>query len=148
MYNILCMKIISIVYIYCTQINVVFMISKLLLFQNFTAAVPKILTSVSSHNSWLPLKYICFLNLLSGTQHTKGEHVYPEFNTSQEWTGVFPDGTPFTTTLAKKPRFIFVWKTWGKEAYSQFYISLQEFLNNFSDELNIFYICGMNVELL
>lgn len=43
----------------------------------------------------------------------KGEHVYPEFNTSQEWTGVFPDGTPFTTTLAKKPHFIFVWKTWG-----------------------------------
>ncbi|XP_060714207.1 premelanosome protein a [Tachysurus vachellii] len=51
---------------------------------------------------------------VNGTQYIKGEHVYPEFNTSQEWTGFFPDGTPFTTTLAKKPRFIFVWKTWGR----------------------------------
>ncbi|KAK3536621.1 hypothetical protein QTP86_015421 [Hemibagrus guttatus] len=51
---------------------------------------------------------------VNGTQYIKGEHVYPEFNTSQEWTGVFLDGTPFTTTLAKKPRFIFVWKTWGR----------------------------------
>ncbi|XP_027021193.2 premelanosome protein a [Tachysurus fulvidraco] len=51
---------------------------------------------------------------INGTQYIKGEHVYPEFNTSQEWTGFFPDGTPFTTTLAKKPRFIFVWKTWGR----------------------------------
>ncbi|XP_060766527.1 premelanosome protein a [Neoarius graeffei] len=51
---------------------------------------------------------------VNGTQYMKGEHVYPEFNTSQEWTGVFPDGTPFTTTLARKPHFIFVWKTWGR----------------------------------
>ncbi|XP_053508791.1 premelanosome protein a isoform X1 [Ictalurus furcatus] len=51
---------------------------------------------------------------VNGTQYTKGEHVYPEFNTSQEWTGFFPDGTPFTTTMAQKPRFIFVWKTWGR----------------------------------
>lgn len=80
--------------------------------------MPEILASLSSHNSWLPLKYSCFLNLLSGTQYTKGEHVYPEFNTSQEWTGFFPDGTPFTTTMAQKPRFIFVWKTWGKTRIS------------------------------
>ncbi|KAF7693237.1 hypothetical protein HF521_008553 [Silurus meridionalis] len=51
---------------------------------------------------------------INETQYTKGEHVYPEFNTTQEWTGVFPDGTPFTTTLARRPRFIFVWKTWGR----------------------------------
>ncbi|XP_026788587.3 premelanosome protein a [Pangasianodon hypophthalmus] len=51
---------------------------------------------------------------VNGTHHMKGEHVYPEFNTSQEWTGVFPDGTPFTTRYSKKPRFIFVWKTWGR----------------------------------
>lgn len=56
--------------------------------------------------------------MISGTQYMKGEHVYPEFNSSQEWTGVFPDGTPFSTKLKnKKPNFIFVWKTWGKTKY-------------------------------
>ncbi|KAI4887507.1 hypothetical protein NFI96_017084 [Prochilodus magdalenae] len=51
---------------------------------------------------------------VNGTQYVEGQSVYPELDTLQEWTGVFPDGTPFTTTSARKPRYIFVWKTWGR----------------------------------
>ncbi|XP_066529154.1 premelanosome protein a [Hoplias malabaricus] len=51
---------------------------------------------------------------INGTQYTEGEPVYPELDTPQEWTGVFPDGTPFATTSTRKPRYIFVWKTWGR----------------------------------
>ncbi|XP_062843245.1 premelanosome protein a [Trichomycterus rosablanca] len=51
---------------------------------------------------------------INGTRYTVGEPVYPEFNTTREWTGIFPDGTPFTTTSPRKPAFIFVWKTWGR----------------------------------
>ncbi|XP_065098025.1 premelanosome protein a [Paramisgurnus dabryanus] len=51
---------------------------------------------------------------INGTAYTMGQAVYPETNLTQEWTGVFPDGTPFTKTSNKKPRFIYVWKTWGK----------------------------------
>ncbi|XP_076866267.1 premelanosome protein a [Brachyhypopomus gauderio] len=51
---------------------------------------------------------------VNGTQYSKGQPVYPELNTTQEWTGLFPDGTSFTTTSTQKPRFIFVWKTWGR----------------------------------
>lgn len=69
----------------------------------------------------------------------KGEHVYPEFNTSQEWTGVFPDGTPFTTTLAKKPRFIFVWKTWGKMSRFKVLFFCSRRFKSFSVKPDIFY---------
>ncbi|KAK1799782.1 hypothetical protein P4O66_006311 [Electrophorus voltai] len=51
---------------------------------------------------------------VNGTQYTKGQPVYPELNTTQEWTGVFPDGTSFTSTSTRNPRFVFVWKTWGR----------------------------------
>ncbi|XP_072521803.1 premelanosome protein a isoform X2 [Salminus brasiliensis] len=51
---------------------------------------------------------------VNGTQYTEGQPVYPEPNTPQEWTGVFPDGTPFTTMSTRKPWYIFVWKTWGR----------------------------------
>nr|XP_055041080.1 premelanosome protein a isoform X1 [Misgurnus anguillicaudatus] len=51
---------------------------------------------------------------INGTAYTMGQAVYPESNLPQEWTGVFPDGTPFTKISNKKPRFIYVWKTWGK----------------------------------
>ncbi|XP_030634088.1 premelanosome protein a [Chanos chanos] len=51
---------------------------------------------------------------VNGTQYTQGQAVYPERNTPDEWTGVFPDGTPFTRTSGRKPRYIFVWKTWGR----------------------------------
>ncbi|XP_056591605.1 premelanosome protein a [Triplophysa dalaica] len=51
---------------------------------------------------------------INGTAYTVGQAVYPEPNVPQEWTGVFPDGTPFTKISSQKPRFIYVWKTWGK----------------------------------
>ncbi|XP_016307287.1 melanocyte protein PMEL-like [Sinocyclocheilus anshuiensis] len=51
---------------------------------------------------------------VSGTSYTMGQTVYPESNIPQEWTGVFPDRTPFTKVSNKKPHFIYVWKTWGK----------------------------------
>ncbi|TSK16204.1 Melanocyte protein PMEL [Bagarius yarrelli] len=51
---------------------------------------------------------------VNGTHHMQGEHVYPDFNTSRKWTGFFPDGTPFTTTMARKPRFVYVWKAFGR----------------------------------
>ncbi|KAA0708082.1 Melanocyte protein PMEL 115 kDa melanosomal matrix protein [Triplophysa tibetana] len=51
---------------------------------------------------------------INGTAYTVGQAVYPEPNAPQEWTGVFPDGTPFTKISSQKPRFIYVWKTWGK----------------------------------
>lgn len=46
-----------------------------------------------------------------------GQAVYPEPNIPQEWNGVFPDGTPFTKISNQKPRFIYVWKTWGKSGF-------------------------------
>ncbi|XP_028261838.1 premelanosome protein a isoform X2 [Parambassis ranga] len=49
---------------------------------------------------------------VDGKQYQEGQAVYPERNT--EWTGVFPDGTPFTRSQNKKPRYVFVWKTWGR----------------------------------
>uniref|UniRef100_A0A671PM30 Melanocyte protein PMEL-like n=1 Tax=Sinocyclocheilus anshuiensis TaxID=1608454 RepID=A0A671PM30_9TELE len=51
---------------------------------------------------------------INGTSYTMGQTVYPESNIPQEWTGVFPDRTPFTKVSNKKPHFIYVWKTWGK----------------------------------
>ncbi|KAK2874635.1 hypothetical protein Q8A67_021788 [Cirrhinus molitorella] len=51
---------------------------------------------------------------INGTSYTMGQTVYPESNIPQEWTGVFPDKTPFSRVSSKKPRFIYVWKTWGK----------------------------------
>ncbi|KAL6464799.1 hypothetical protein MHYP_G00271160 [Metynnis hypsauchen] len=51
---------------------------------------------------------------VNGTQYVEGQLVYPELDTPQEWTGVFPDGTPFTTMSTRKPRYIYVWKTWGR----------------------------------
>ncbi|KAI2644779.1 Melanocyte protein PMEL [Labeo rohita] len=51
---------------------------------------------------------------INGTSYTMGQTVYPESNIPQEWTGVFPDRTPFTRVSSKKPRFVYVWKTWGK----------------------------------
>nr|XP_023688699.1 melanocyte protein PMEL isoform X2 [Paramormyrops kingsleyae] len=51
---------------------------------------------------------------INGTQYRQGQPVYPERNTTGEWSGVFPDGTPFTKVSEKKPRYVFVWKTWGR----------------------------------
>nr|AAI63448.1 Silva protein [Danio rerio]AAI63450.1 Silva protein [Danio rerio] len=51
---------------------------------------------------------------VNGTSYTMGQSVYPESSIPQDWSGVFPDRTPFNRTSNKKPRFIYVWKTWGK----------------------------------
>lgn len=48
-----------------------------------------------------------------GQQYLEGQAVYPDQDT--ELTGVFPDGTPFTSSQKKKTRYVFVWKTWGKD---------------------------------
>lgn len=52
-----------------------------------------------------------------GQQYEEGQTVYPEQST--ESAGVFPDGTPFRTN-DRKPRYVFVWKTWGK--YFKYFI--------------------------
>ncbi|XP_051931545.1 premelanosome protein a [Hippocampus zosterae] len=49
---------------------------------------------------------------IDGQQYQAGQAVYPD--QSNELTGVFPDGTPFTRTRDRKPRYVYVWKTWGK----------------------------------
>ncbi|KAG7477419.1 hypothetical protein MATL_G00069460 [Megalops atlanticus] len=51
---------------------------------------------------------------INGTRYQQGEPVYPENNSTKEWSGVFPDGTPFTKVSDKKPHYVFVWKTWGR----------------------------------
>ncbi|XP_077060486.1 premelanosome protein a [Siphateles boraxobius] len=51
---------------------------------------------------------------INGTSYTMGQTVYPESNMPQQWTGVFPDRTPFNKTSNIKPRFIYVWKMLGK----------------------------------
>ncbi|XP_026205424.1 premelanosome protein a [Anabas testudineus] len=48
---------------------------------------------------------------INGQQYEEGQTVYPEQST--ESAGVFPDGTPFRTN-DRKPRYVFVWKTWGR----------------------------------
>ncbi|XP_057702408.1 premelanosome protein a isoform X2 [Corythoichthys intestinalis] len=49
---------------------------------------------------------------IDGQQFQAGQAVYPDQN--NEMTGVFPDGTAFTTSRDRKPRYVYVWKTWGK----------------------------------
>ncbi|KAJ8412120.1 hypothetical protein AAFF_G00143870 [Aldrovandia affinis] len=51
---------------------------------------------------------------VNGTNYQQGQEVYPDGNSSNEWSGVFPDGTPFTRVSDKKPHYVFVWKTWGR----------------------------------
>lgn len=54
----------------------------------------------------------------TGTQYRQGQAVYPDqvSGPSGEYSGVFPDGTPFTGTADRKPHYVFVWKTWGKDS--------------------------------
>ncbi|XP_062400941.1 premelanosome protein a [Sardina pilchardus] len=51
---------------------------------------------------------------VDGTEYQAGQPVYADRNTPDEWTGVFPDGTPFRGSSGRKPRYIYVWKTWGR----------------------------------
>ncbi|XP_023845445.1 melanocyte protein PMEL-like [Salvelinus sp. IW2-2015] len=53
---------------------------------------------------------------VNGTQYRQGQAVYPDqvSGPSGEYSGVFPDGTPFTGTADRKPHYVFVWKTWGR----------------------------------
>ncbi|XP_024231867.1 protein QNR-71-like [Oncorhynchus tshawytscha] len=52
---------------------------------------------------------------VNGTQYRQGQAVYPDqvSGHSGEYSGVFPDGTPFTGTADRKPHYMFVWTTWG-----------------------------------
>ncbi|KAM9759588.1 premelanosome protein a [Menidia menidia] len=49
---------------------------------------------------------------INGRKYQEGQAVYQ--NQNPELTGVFPDGTPFSGRQNKKPRYVFVWKTWGR----------------------------------
>ncbi|XP_061584562.1 premelanosome protein a [Cololabis saira] len=49
---------------------------------------------------------------VNGRNYQEGQAVYPERDT--EWTGAFPDGTPFTRNQSRRPQYVFVWKTWGR----------------------------------
>ncbi|XP_068450776.1 premelanosome protein a [Clinocottus analis] len=49
---------------------------------------------------------------INGQQYREGQAVYPDQETPS--TGVFPDGTPFTRSQNKKPRYVFVWKAFGR----------------------------------
>ncbi|XP_021163511.2 premelanosome protein a isoform X2 [Fundulus heteroclitus] len=49
---------------------------------------------------------------VNGREYQEGQAVYPD--RGGEWTGVFPDGTSFNRSQNRKPRYVFVWKTWGR----------------------------------
>ncbi|XP_006784396.1 premelanosome protein a [Neolamprologus brichardi] len=49
---------------------------------------------------------------VDGKQYEEGQALYPDRDTN--WTGVFPDGTPFNRSQNRKPHYVFVWKTWGR----------------------------------
>ncbi|CAI5688121.1 unnamed protein product [Oreochromis niloticus] len=49
---------------------------------------------------------------VDGKQYQEGQAVYPDQDT--DWTGVFPNGTPFIRSQNRKPHYVFVWKTWGR----------------------------------
>ncbi|MED6240065.1 hypothetical protein ATANTOWER_015560 [Ataeniobius toweri] len=49
---------------------------------------------------------------VNGNEYQEGQAVYPD--RGSEWTGVFPDGTPFNRSQNRKPHYVFVWKTWGR----------------------------------
>ncbi|RVE72806.1 hypothetical protein OJAV_G00041370 [Oryzias javanicus] len=49
---------------------------------------------------------------VEGREYQEGQAVYPEQDPA--WTGAFPDGTPITGAQNRKPRYVFVWKTWGR----------------------------------
>ncbi|XP_038159458.1 premelanosome protein a [Cyprinodon tularosa] len=49
---------------------------------------------------------------VNGREYLEGQAVYPERD--NVWSGVFPDGTPFNRSQNRKPRYVFVWKTWGR----------------------------------
>ncbi|XP_041945103.1 premelanosome protein a [Alosa sapidissima] len=51
---------------------------------------------------------------VDGTEYQAGQPVYAERNTPDEWNGVFPDGSPYRGSSGRKPRYIYVWKTWGR----------------------------------
>ena len=63
----------------------------------------------------------------SGQQYQEGQAVYPNQDTEQ--TGLFPDGTPFNRSQNKKPHYVFVWKTWGKDLENKWvYLKLSQLL--------------------
>ncbi|MGH0145114.1 UNVERIFIED_CONTAM: hypothetical protein FKN15_068006 [Acipenser sinensis] len=53
---------------------------------------------------------------VNGTRFREGEPVYGN-DTSEDWDGVFPDGTPMRTS-GRKSKFVFVWKVWDQIPFS------------------------------
>ncbi|CAL8335986.1 unnamed protein product [Lota lota] len=51
---------------------------------------------------------------VDGREYAEGQAVYADRNSSDRGVGVFPDGSPFNKTQDKRPRYVFVWKTWGR----------------------------------
>ncbi|XP_077460067.1 premelanosome protein a isoform X1 [Stigmatopora argus] len=49
---------------------------------------------------------------IDGREYQAGQAVYPDQN--NDMSGVFPDGTPLTTTRQRTPRYVYVWKALGK----------------------------------
>uniref|UniRef100_UPI0037E79201 premelanosome protein a n=1 Tax=Semicossyphus pulcher TaxID=241346 RepID=UPI0037E79201 len=49
---------------------------------------------------------------IDGRNYQKGQLVYP--NHDNNWTGVFPNGTPFQKGKDKKNLYVYVWKAWGR----------------------------------
>ena len=45
----------------------------------------------------------------------EGQAVYADRASGSRGVGVFPDGSPFNRTQDRKPHYVFVWKTWGKD---------------------------------
>lgn len=54
-----------------------------------------------------PVHFLIFL----GTQHHKGEPVYPLESIDEDT--MFPDGSPMNNHGDPKPPYVFVWKTCG-----------------------------------
>ncbi|KAG7264768.1 hypothetical protein CRUP_007094, partial [Coryphaenoides rupestris] len=49
---------------------------------------------------------------VEGREYEEGQAVYADQQNNRN--GVFPDGSSFTRSPDKKPRYVFVWKTWGR----------------------------------
>ena len=52
---------------------------------------------------------------LPGRDYVAGQAVYADRTAGGPGVGVFPDGSPFNRTEDRRPRYVFVWKTWGKD---------------------------------
>ncbi|CAL8351426.1 unnamed protein product [Gadus morhua 'NCC'] len=51
---------------------------------------------------------------VDGRDYVEGQAVYADRASGSRGVGVFPDGSSFNRTQDRKPRYVFVWKTWGR----------------------------------